>query len=119
MTILGEFFFAMLQRLQEINRTSAKSFHLQAGIHCGPVVAGVIGSRKPHYDIWGNTVNVAARMETNSRINSCLVTADVFQLLCDRFKFEGPHKKAVKGKGNMETYYMLASKPETKDAPGK
>ncbi|XP_022648583.1 Ca(2+)/calmodulin-responsive adenylate cyclase-like isoform X3 [Varroa destructor] len=114
MTILGDFFFMMLQRLQEINRRSAKSFRLQAGIHCGPVVAGVIGSRKPHYDIWGNTVNVASRMETNSRSESCLVTADVYKLLSDNFKFEGPYRKIVKGKGSMETYYLVAAKAERK-----
>ncbi|OQR78952.1 adenylate cyclase-like, partial [Tropilaelaps mercedesae] len=110
MTVLAEFFFAMLGRLQDINRRSENSFKMHGGMNSGPVVAGVIGSRKPHYDIWGNTVNVASRMETNSKPNCCLVTAEVHELLRDNFEFEGPVRKTIKGKGTMETYFMLGSK---------
>ncbi len=61
---LAEFVFAMRDRLRNINENSYNNFTLRVGLNVGPVVAGVIGARKPQYDIWGNTVNVASRMDS-------------------------------------------------------
>lgn len=61
---LVEFAFAMKQKLEEINKEAFNNFQLRVGICSGPLVSGVIGARKPVYDIWGNTVNVASRMDS-------------------------------------------------------
>lgn len=62
--ILVEFALAMCQMLQEFNKNAFNSFYLRIGICSGPLVSGVIGAKKPVYDIWGNTVNVASRMDS-------------------------------------------------------
>lgn len=61
---LVEFALAMRQKLQEVNKDAFNTFQLRVGISSGPLVSGVIGARKPVYDIWGNTVNVASRMDS-------------------------------------------------------
>lgn len=59
-----EFAIAMRQKLQEVNKDAFNTFQLRVGVSSGPLVSGVIGARKPVYDIWGNTVNVASRMDS-------------------------------------------------------
>lgn len=69
LSALVEFVFAMRDKLVCINDNSYNNFMLRVGINVGPVVAGVIGARKPQYDIWGNTVNVASRMDSTGLPN--------------------------------------------------
>lgn len=61
---LIDFAIVMKQRLDEVNKHSFNNFGLRVGVSCGPLVGGVIGARKPVYDIWGNTVNEASRMDS-------------------------------------------------------
>ncbi|KOB67681.1 putative Adenylate cyclase type, partial [Operophtera brumata] len=71
---LVDYALALRETLEDINKHSFNKFRLRVGISCGPLVSGVIGARKPVYDIWGNTVNEAARMETTGAMDRIQVT---------------------------------------------
>ncbi|KAF7269307.1 hypothetical protein GWI33_017656 [Rhynchophorus ferrugineus] len=108
---LVEFVFAMRERLLNINENSYNNFMLRVGINIGPVVAGVIGARKPQYDIWGNTVNVASRMDSTGLPNHTQVTEEVYQVLKSHpYEFQCRGKVKVKGKGDMTTYFLIDRK---------
>ncbi|ODM97762.1 Adenylate cyclase type 2 [Orchesella cincta] len=78
-----------------------------AGINHGPVVAGVIGAQKPQYDIWGNTVNVASRMDSCGQLNRIQVTEETANLLTDAgYELECRGPTYVKGKGTLTTYFV-------------
>ncbi|BFG01509.1 Ca(2+)/calmodulin-responsive adenylate cyclase [Drosophila madeirensis] len=107
MTALTEYVKAMRLSLQEINSHSYNNFMLRVGINIGPVVAGVIGARKPQYDIWGNTVNVASRMDSTGVPGYSQVTQEVVDsLVGSHFEFRCRGTIKVKGKGDMVTYFL-------------
>uniref|UniRef100_A0A8C6K6E2 Adenylate cyclase type 7 n=1 Tax=Nothobranchius furzeri TaxID=105023 RepID=A0A8C6K6E2_NOTFU len=105
--IMVEFAIAMVGKLDGINRHSFNSFRLRVGINHGPVIAGVIGARKPQYDIWGNTVNVASRMESTGELGKIQVTEETSGVLqrlgyfCDCRGLIN-----VKGKGELKTFFV-------------
>jgi len=74
MVQLTEFALALKETLNNINKESFNNFVLRIGLNQGPITAGVIGARKPHYDVWGNTVNVASRMESTGRAGAIQVS---------------------------------------------
>jgi class 3 adenylate cyclase len=78
------------------------------GIDTGPVVAGVIGRRKFSYDLWGDTVNTASRMESHGVAGCIQVTDRVYRRLHDRYRFERRGPVQVKGKGEMVTWFLVA-----------
>ncbi|TNN37692.1 Adenylate cyclase type 1 [Liparis tanakae] len=96
----------MFDVLDEINYQSYNEFVLRVGINVGPVVAGVIGARRPQYDIWGNTVNVASRMDSTGVPGKIQVTEDVYRLLNSNYDLVCRGKVSVKGKGEMLTYFL-------------
>ncbi len=83
-------------------------FQLRIGIHTGPVVAGVIGKKKFSYDLWGDTVNIAARMESQGIPQLIQVTATIYEQLKDKYIFEERGVIPIKGKGYMTTYWLKA-----------
>ncbi|XP_004708235.1 adenylate cyclase type 1, partial [Echinops telfairi] len=107
LSILADFAIEMFDVLDEINYQSYNDFVLRVGINVGPVVAGVIGARRPQYDIWGNTVNVASRMDSTGVQGKIQVTEEVHRLLKGySYQFMCRGKVSVKGKGEMLTYFL-------------
>ncbi|XP_067086288.1 LOW QUALITY PROTEIN: adenylate cyclase type 1-like [Osmerus mordax] len=103
---VADFAIEMFDVLDAINYQSYNDFVLRVGINVGPVVAGVIGARRPQYDIWGNTVNVASRMDTTGVQGKIQVTEDVHRIVSAHYDFVCRGKVSVKGKGQMLTYFL-------------
>ncbi|XP_035011006.1 adenylate cyclase type 7 isoform X3 [Hippoglossus stenolepis] len=102
-----EFAIALIGKLDGINRHSFNSFRLRVGINHGPVIAGVIGARKPQYDIWGNTVNVASRMESTGELGKIQVTEETSGVLQKLgYSCECRGFISVKGKGELKTFFV-------------
>ncbi|MGB3494827.1 MAG: PAS domain S-box protein [Elainellaceae cyanobacterium] len=97
----------MQQTIAQFQRDDQNPFQLRIGINTGPVVAGVIGIRKFIYDLWGDTVNVASRMEARGLPGKIQVTEEVYSRLCDSHQLEKRGEVEVKGKGMMTTYWLL------------
>lgn len=102
-----EFAYALVGKLDAINKHSFNDFKLRVGINHGPVIAGVIGAQKPQYDIWGNTVNVASRMDSTGVLDKIQVTEEtslILQTLGYTCTCRGIIN--VKGKGDLKTYFV-------------
>uniref|UniRef100_A0A1A9ZVW3 adenylate cyclase n=1 Tax=Glossina pallidipes TaxID=7398 RepID=A0A1A9ZVW3_GLOPL len=107
LAVLVEFALELKNALQGINEQSFNHFVLKMGVNHGPITAGVIGARKPHYDIWGNTVNVASRMESTGKAGCIQVTEETCNILQEfGYTFLQRGLVSVKGKGQLMTYYL-------------
>jgi adenylate cyclase len=96
----------MMERLQQVNRDAGWSFRMRIGIHSGPVVAGIIGSLRMSYDIWGDTVNVASRLESTAPPDRIHVSERVAERVRERFDVESRGLLELKGKGSIQTYLV-------------
>ncbi|XP_055695668.1 adenylate cyclase type 6 isoform X2 [Lutzomyia longipalpis] len=106
-TSMADYALRLLEQINEVNTHSFNNFRMRIGINIGPVVAGVIGARKPQYDIWGNAVNVASRMDSTGLLDHIQVTQEVYQILQPRgYPLECRGSVNVKGKGSMVTYFL-------------
>jgi class 3 adenylate cyclase len=106
---------ALAGSVAHIEQAARLGIAFRIGIHCGPVVAGVIGTRKFIYDVWGDTVNVASRMESHGTPGRIQVTHAVRERLDGQFLFEPRGLVEVKGKGPMPTWFLLP--PSASDRP--
>jgi len=96
----------MQREIGRFHRDTGEPLGLRIGINTGPVVAGVIGTRKFIYDLWGDTVNLASRMETYGVAGGIQVTPAAYERLCDRYAFTPRMLDHVKGKGPMTAYLL-------------
>ncbi|MGB3514862.1 MAG: adenylate/guanylate cyclase domain-containing protein [Elainellaceae cyanobacterium] len=104
-----DFALDMQRAIATFNQDTRESFRIRIGINSGPVVAGVIGTKKFIYDLWGDTVNIVSRMESHGTPGSIQITESTFQQVKDHFQIEALGKIAVKGKGEMITYRVIKS----------
>ncbi|HEX7668361.1 MAG TPA: adenylate/guanylate cyclase domain-containing protein [Polyangiaceae bacterium] len=103
---LAEMALAMLRRMEGFSDTFGERLNLRIGIHTGPAVAGVIGKKKFIYDVWGDTVNTASRMESHGEPGTIHVTESVHTRLREKYDFTARGEIDVKGKGKMRTFYL-------------
>ncbi len=101
----------MQEEITQFNQRHNEKFAMRIGIHTGPVVAGVIGTNKFIYDLWGDTVNIASRMESHGVPGGIQVSEQTYLRLRDRYEFEPRGHINIKGKGNMRAYLLLSPLP--------
>ncbi|XP_022238280.1 adenylate cyclase type 5-like isoform X2 [Limulus polyphemus] len=110
-TAMADFAIRLKEQLDYVNEHSFNNFKIRIGLNVGPVVAGVIGAKKPQYDIWGNAVNVASRMDSTGEMGKIQVTHDVYVVLKQHgYRLECRGYTKVKGKGEMVTYFLEEGK---------
>lgn len=107
----------MQQTIQQFSQPDGHPFCLRIGINAGPLVAGVISKKKFTYDLWGNTVNLASRMEATSLSGKIQVPAVIYEQLKTKFVFEPRGSICAQGIGQIETYFLCdrLQSPESSD----
>lgn len=95
--------------LAKFKDETGRRLHFRIGINSGQLVAGVVGRKKFQYDVWGDAVNVASRMESQGKPDRIQVTAATRDLIQDKFLFEHRGAIEIKGKGEMETWFLLGT----------
>ncbi len=107
---IAEMALEMQQEIIQFSDESGQPLQIRIGINTGPVVAGVIGTKKFIYDLWGDAVNTASRMESQGLPGKIQVSDSTYQLLCDKYLLESRGTIYIKGKGDMNTYCLIGRK---------
>lgn len=108
--VVAEMALDMLEVIRAFNRRHGTDLSMRIGINSGPVVAGVIGTKKFVYDIWGDAVNTASRMESQGLKGGIQITEATYRHLKDHYEFTDRGMVVIKGKGEMHTYILKGRK---------
>ncbi len=104
----ARFALALEARVAEVSRETGLALNVRIGLHVGPVIAGVIGTRKPAFDCWGETVNLASRLESSGSPSGVHISEAAWQRLCGRFVTRELPPVRMKGLGEVRTYLLEA-----------
>ena len=96
----------MQQHLQKRKIEGKEPFEIRIGVHTGPVVAGIVGVKKFAYDIWGDTVNIASRMESSGEAGKVNISGSTYELVKDKFNCIHRGKIQAKNKGEIDMYFV-------------
>lgn len=107
---IADFALEMQESLPKFHTKKNQSVSARTGIHTGPAVAGVIGTKKFSYDVWGDTVNTASRMESHGIQGEIQVSHETYNVLKDKFVFTKRGMIKIKGKGQLMTYLLQGKK---------
>jgi class 3 adenylate cyclase len=105
---IAEMALDLQEDIERFNRAYNTSIHLRVGISTGPVVAGVIGRRKFTYDLWGDTVNLACRLESLGQAGSILVAEATYERLKRKYRFTDSRSVNIKGQGKEKVYTLCS-----------
>ena len=108
--VIAEMTLDTRDMIRRFKRPTGEPLYLRIGIHTGPVVAGIIGKKKFIYDLWGDTVNTASRMESNGIQGEIQASEEIFNKLKKEYNFRKRGIIEVKGKGKMMTYFLIDRK---------
>jgi len=106
-TAVAECALDMVAAAKQFTDPDGGSILIRVGIHTGPAIAGVIGAHKFAYDLWGDTVNTASRMESHGTAGKIQATQEIYEILKHDFQFEPREEIEVKGKGKLRTWWLL------------
>jgi class 3 adenylate cyclase len=102
---------ALAERLESSARAADVDLHIRVGMHLGPAVTGVVGVKKFIYDVWGETVNTASRMESHGVADRIQVSEAAFERLRDRYRLEARGMVDIRGRGPMPTWFLEPQTP--------
>ena len=114
---LARLALSMRDLMQRFNAAHGLGFALRIGLHCGPAIAGVIGHKRFLYDVWGDAVNLASRMESSGEPGRIQASEPLFHSLRHAFDFEPRGSVDIKGVGALPTYFLLGAKPGAGQGP--
>jgi adenylate cyclase len=109
---MAEMALDMLAVIERFNAKRNRGVRIRIGMNCGPVTAGIIGTKKFAYDLWGDTVNIASRMESHGIANAIQVTEATYKRLRHKYAFQRRGIIHVKGKGALCTYFLVGRRPK-------